>query len=77
MEGNYREFYKSVGEDRPAFPDRYLTSCILGRVDLVDIISLDEYKDTIPSLLQESTTSEYQFICRNPMYLELPLKMSG
>lgn len=77
LEASYRNFYKSIGEDMPPFPDRYITSSILGRIDLVDIIPLDEYRDTIPPLLQEPTESEYQFVCRNPQFLELPLKMAG
>ncbi|CDW80309.1 activating signal cointegrator 1 [Stylonychia lemnae] len=77
IEGSYREFYKSIGEDLPPFPDRYLTSVVIGRVDVIDIISLEEYHDQVPKELQEPTVSEYQFICRNPMYLDLPLKMSG
>lgn len=47
----YKEFYKSLGEDLPPFPDRYLTSSLLGRVDLLDIITLEEYKDTVPEKL--------------------------
>jgi hypothetical protein len=43
LEGKYREFYKSMDEDMPDFPDRYPTSVVLGRVDLIDIISLEEY----------------------------------
>lgn len=61
----------------PPFPDRYLTSSLLGRLDLLDIISLEEYRDTVPEKLQEPTEAPYQFVCRNPMYLELPLKMAG
>lgn len=41
----------------PEFPDRYVTSCLLGRVDLVDIITLEEYNDTIPAKLRESTAN--------------------
>eukprot|EP00347_Sterkiella_histriomuscorum_P000979 403373797 len=77
IEGNYKKFYKQIGEDLPPFPDRYITSQLIGRLDLVDIISLEEYRDTVPPILQEPTESEYQFVCRNPQFLELPLKMSG
>lgn len=49
----YRTLYKSVGDDLPAFPERYLTGCLVGRIDLVDVISAQEYLDTIPKPLQE------------------------
>ena len=61
----------------PEFPDRYITSSLIGRVDLIDVISLEEYRDTVPEKLREPTESKYQFVCRNPMYLELPQKMTG
>jgi len=40
LEQVYRDFYAQIGEDIPDFPDRYLTGVIVGRVDLVDVISL-------------------------------------
>lgn len=73
----YRDFYKQIGEDLPPFPERYLTGCLVGRVDLIDIISLEEYQDTIPKQLQEPTEASYQFIVRNPCALDIPLKMTG
>lgn len=32
----------------PDFPERYVTSSLIGRVDLMDVISIEEYHDTIP-----------------------------
>jgi hypothetical protein len=61
----------------PPFPERYVTSSLLGRLDLVDIITLEEYMDTVPQKLREPTESRYQFIVRNPMMLDIPLKMGG
>jgi len=77
LEERYREFYKAVGDDLPPFPERYLTGCLLGRIDLIDVISLAEYEDTIPKKLQEETVASHIFVARNPMYLDIPLKMSG
>ena len=31
----------------------------------------------MPDVLREKTTEPYQFVIRNPMYLELPLRMAG
>ena len=47
----YADFYESIGEDRPEFPERYLTGVLLGRCDLIDVISYGEYEDTIPKKL--------------------------
>lgn len=66
LEKAYREHYKSIGEDLPPFPSRYFTSSLLGRVDLVDVLTLEEYHDTVPEALRERTTSAYQFVIRNP-----------
>lgn len=57
LEASYSEHYSSIGEDRPSFPERYPTSCLLGRVDLVDFITLEEYSEQVPKQLQEQTES--------------------
>lgn len=33
--------------------------------------------DTVPPQLRESTTAANLFVCRNPCYLDMPLKMTG
>lgn len=77
LESRYSEFYKSSEDVMPEFPDRYPTSVVVGRVDLVDVITLDEYHDTVPKKLQEPTECQYQFVVRNPCYLDMPPRMSG
>ena len=77
LEKAYEEHYAMIGEDRPAFPQRYPTSAVIGRVDLVDVLTLTEYEDTLPELIRESTTASYQFVLRNPMTLDMPLRMAG
>mmetsp|Transcript_30996 Transcript_30996/g.41100 ORF Transcript_30996/g.41100 Transcript_30996/m.41100 type:complete len:97 (-) Transcript_30996:1038-1328(-) len=59
LEAKYEQHYALVGEDRPPFPTRYPTSAVIGRVDLVDVIPLDEYTDTLPDVLRERTTAAY------------------
>lgn len=61
----------------PPFPARYITSSVVGRVDLIDVLPLQEYLDTVPQKLREDTDSNFQFVVRNPMYLDMPLKMQG
>ena len=77
MEEQYRQFYRSLGDDLPPFPERYLTGCLVGRVDLLDVITQNEFVDTFPKKLQEPNESSYMFIVRNPMYLDIPLKLAG
>lgn len=43
----------------PPFPARYFTSSLLGRVDLIDVLSIEEYHDTVPEALRENTQSAY------------------
>lgn len=59
LEQAYESHYALVGEDRPEFPKRYHTSAVIGRVDLVDVLTLDQYNDTLPEVLRERTTSAY------------------
>lgn len=37
--------YKRIADsgDLPPFPERYVTSSLLGRIDLVDIVPLEDY----------------------------------
>ena len=51
LESLYAEHYSQVGEDIPAFPTRYPTGVVIGRVDLVDVLSIEQYKDTVPDVL--------------------------
>jgi len=48
VETMYSDHYESIGEDKPEFPERYLTGVLLGRCDLIDVITYGEYEDTIP-----------------------------
>ena len=59
----------------PEFPDRYITGVVVGRCDLIDVITYQEYEDTIPKKLQEPTQSEHLFIVKNPCTLEIPIYM--
>ena len=77
LEQACRQHYASLGEDMPPFPARYFNSSLIGRVDLIDVLSLEEYHDTVPEPLREQTSSAYQFVVRNPMYLDMPMRMTG
>ena len=62
MESRYLKLYKPhLGDDLPPFPERYITGHVVGRVDLIDVISLHEYEDTIPKKLQEPKPTDSAF----------------
>ena len=77
LQSAYESHYALIGEDRPPFPQRYPTSAVIGRLDLIDVLTLDQYTDTLPEVLREKTDAAYQFVIRNPMYLDMPLRMAG
>jgi len=59
LEEAYEYHYAQIGEERPNFPQRYPTSGLIGRVDLIDVITLDQYNDTLPEVLRENTTAAF------------------
>lgn len=76
-ESYYEEFYKEIGNNLPSFPDRYILSSLLGRTDLVDIIQETEYDDAVPKGLKEQVEGQYVMVLRNPMHLDIPIKMNS
>jgi len=76
VEAQYRELYKNV-KNRPPFPDRYPTGCLLGMIDLEDIIRVEDYFRYIPENVREETGCKYLFVCRNPRKLLYPIKYPG
>ena len=76
VEEEYKEMYKNCPV-QPKFPKRYPTSCLLGCVDLVDIISDSDYKKMIPQEFREKSYSPYHFVVKNPLKLDTFIKMPG
>ena len=76
VEAQYRELYKGV-KDLPPFPERYPTGCLLGLVDLEDVIRVEDYFKYIPEDKREETGCKYLFVCRNPRRLLYPIKYPG
>ena len=76
VEDEYRELYKTCKKE-VKFPKRYPTSCLLGCVDLVDIISDTDYKKMVPLEFREKSFSPYHFVVKNPHKLDTPIKMPG
>eukprot|EP00388_Colpodella_angusta_P016267 GDKJ01040300.1.p1 GENE.GDKJ01040300.1~~GDKJ01040300.1.p1 ORF type:complete len:757 (-),score=167.89 GDKJ01040300.1:55-2325(-) len=63
----------------PPLPEHWPTSCLLGCVEVVGNVSIEE----IPALaekgycLNEGNVSNWQMICWRPQKLPIPIKMSG
>lgn len=62
---------------RPCFPKSYPTSCLIGCVDMVDCIKLENIKKIYPKEFLENNSSKYMFVCKNPRALDIPVKMPG
>ncbi|CAH2273433.1 activating signal cointegrator 1 isoform X1 [Pelobates cultripes] len=58
------------------FPKDYPTGCLLGCVEVVDCLPLEQFTEQYSSLSQESN-SPFVFICTNPQELLLKFPMKG
>jgi len=56
------------------FPPHYPTSCLVGCVDVVDVLAQEEYREKYPD---GESSSPYVFICENPQELLIKFPMSG
>jgi hypothetical protein len=77
IESECKELYFKNGRSVPNFPQKYPTSCLLGCVDVVDVVKREAYAKLVPHELQEKTDSIFLFVCKNPKKLEIPIKMPG
>ena len=56
------------------FPSSYPTSCLLGSVDVEDVMSQEDYRAALP---QGESSSPYVFVCSNPRELLVKYPMTG
>ena len=56
------------------FPSNLPTSCLLGCVDVVDVLPQEEYRDMYPD---GESNSPYVFVCTNPQELLVKFPMQG
>ena len=56
------------------FPSNLPTSCLLGCVDIVDVLPQEEYRELYP---EGESNSPYVFICTNPQELLVKFPMQG
>ncbi|XP_023348454.1 activating signal cointegrator 1 [Eurytemora carolleeae] len=70
-----QNFYRVHSNIQPyQFPPHYPTSCLVGCVDVTDVLSQEEYREVYPD---GESTSPYVFICKNPQELLIKFPMSG
>lgn len=75
VEDQYRKMYE--GLPMPPFPKSYPTGCIIGVVDLQDVIDQKAYTEFIPKKYTCESTSEHLFVVRNPRKLMVNIKCNG
>ncbi|KER29840.1 hypothetical protein T265_03633 [Opisthorchis viverrini] len=66
--------YLRSGGLRANLPQSYPTGCLLGRVNVVDVLSQEDYRTRFPDGPSESP---YVFVCNDPHELLLKLPISG
>jgi activating signal cointegrator 1 len=75
VEDQYRKLYQGV--EMPEFPKTYPTGCIIGVVDLQNVIDQKLYTECVPKKYTGESTSEHLFVIRNPRKLMVNIKCSG
>ncbi|TRY66963.1 hypothetical protein TCAL_05511 [Tigriopus californicus] len=69
------DMYKMFHGASPiTFPSSYPTSCLLGSVDVDEILSQEDYRDKYP---RGESSSPFVFVCSNPQELLVKFPMSG
>eukprot|EP01069_Polyplicarium_translucidae_P003086 Polyplicarium_translucidae@DN2210_c0_g1_i1.p1 len=75
IEPMYRTLYGAV---MPPLPTHYPLGVLVGRVDLADIISVDEFRTEaeVLGLMPEVVEAEAVFVMRNPEKLVVPIRVA-
>ena len=56
------------------FPSNLPTSCLLGCIDVADVLPQEEYREMYP---KGESSSPYVFVCTNPQELLVKFPMQG
>ncbi|XP_066952695.1 activating signal cointegrator 1 [Macrobrachium rosenbergii] len=71
LEQTYRVLLK---DENIKFPQYYPAGCLLGCVDVVDVLPQEEYRGKYP---EGESDSPYVFVCENPQEMVLKFPMKG
>jgi len=76
VEQQHRQIWESRqdSDSMPPFPDAYPAACLLGCVDVTDVLPQEEYAQARPC---GESGSPYVFVCRNPRELVLKVPIKG
>eukprot|EP00088_Acartia_fossae_P009261 TRINITY_DN1447_c0_g1_i1.p1 TRINITY_DN1447_c0_g1~~TRINITY_DN1447_c0_g1_i1.p1 ORF type:complete len:502 (-),score=131.64 TRINITY_DN1447_c0_g1_i1:155-1660(-) len=74
VDGLQRFYELHSGVKTTQFPPHYPTSCLVGCVDVIDVLSQEEYREKYPD---GESNSPYVFICENPLELLIKFPMQG
>jgi hypothetical protein len=77
VENQYKSLFSRNNRTSPDFPSVYPTGVLIGRVELVDVISNEQYKDLMPEAQREESSSKFLFVVKNPSKLLVPIRMDG
>lgn len=78
VEDQYKLLYsQDPNTQLPEFPTEYPTGCLIGVIDLQDVITQDTYKKYIPHQYTKESTDEYLFVPRNPRRLKVTIRLPG
>ncbi len=69
-----QHFYQSRSKKEIEFPENLPVSCLLGCVDVVDVLAQEEYREKFPN---GESSSPFVFVCTNPQELMIKFPMSG
>ena len=69
-----QQFYREYHPEPPDFPPEYPSGCLLGCVDVLEVLPADEYAATFPDGESESP---YVFVCANPQALVVKFPVTG
>eukprot|EP01135_Chromosphaera_perkinsii_P004049 Nk52_evm62s266 gene=Nk52_evmTU62s266 len=87
VESFYREYYGEMfGKEGGSveFPETYPTGCLLGCVDVVDVLPQDAYTEALKERYDgnewkrhHESQSPFVFVCESPQQLRFPFAMKG
>ena len=61
-------------DNKIEFPKNLPVSCLLGCVDVTDVLAQEEYRDRYP---KGESNSPFVFVCQNPQELMIKFPMTG
>ena len=76
VEEEHRRHWESIDEldSMPEFPTSYPVGCLLGCVNVREVLSQDDYRESYP---RGESVAAYVFVCENPRELAVKFPVKG